>query len=263
MYVFLSLCWTRLTTHREPRETALLLKWASYLGMPKLARGRHSQPYSQGSAAMRSLATKIVATWLHLLRNVKFSRWDRAQDQNFRGLVSARSHHHHHHHFICPTIQQYAHSTSILLKWLCITVCSKCHVLIPFWKKYYPSSRVWGLSPRPAQAPHKLRLCWGAKSQLGLETQTPAHGQNFALNFDLEATISLLVSISKTVFSSDSVAVFKCRLKTVFLSQVFSSSAHLTLPGPSAFEVATLWRITNRFIIIIFLYTPDSIDPRG
>jgi len=253
MYVFLSLCVTRLTTHREPRETALLLKWASYLGMPKLARGRHSQPYSQGSAAMRSLATKIVATWLHLLRNVKFSRWDRAQDQNFRGLVSARSHHHHHHHFICPTIQQYAHSTSILLKWLCITVCSKCHVLIPFWKKYYPSSRVWGLSPRPAQAPHKLRLCWGAKSQHGLETQTLQLTARILLSTSTWRPQFRSWSRSRKLFSVVTLLqFFKCRLKTVFLSQVFSSSAHLTLPGPSAFEVATLWRITNRFIIIIF-----------
>ena len=58
-----------------------------------------------------------------------------------------------------------------------------------------------------------------------------------------------------TVLSSDSVAVFKLRLKTFLFSQAFSPfSAHYnTLPGPSASEVTTLRRYTNLFIIIIII----------
>jgi len=58
-----------------------------------------------------------------------------------------------------------------------------------------------------------------------------------------------------TVLSSDSVAVFKLRLKTFLFSQAFSPfSAHYnTLPGLSASEVTTLRRYTNLFIIIIII----------
>jgi len=35
---------------------------------------------------------------------------------------------------------------------------------------------------------------------------------------------------------------------------------HTMLPGPSASEVATLWRYTNLFIIIIFFFSPGSKD---
>ena len=50
-------------------------------------------------------------------------------------------------------------------------------------------------------------------------------------------------SLPKTVLSSNSVAVFKSRLKTFLFSLAFSSSLLTnTLPGPSASEVTTLWR---------------------
>jgi len=55
---------------------------------------------------------------------------------------------------------------------------------------------------------------------------------------------------------SDSVAVFKLKLKTFLFSQAFSSLLSLltnTLPGPSASEITTLWRYTNLFIIIIII----------
>jgi len=58
-------------------------------------------------------------------------------------------------------------------------------------------------------------------------------------------------SLPKTVVSSDSVTVFKYRLKTFsspWLSSFFLSK---TLPGLSDSEVTTLWRYTNTFIIII------------
>ena len=60
-------------------------------------------------------------------------------------------------------------------------------------------------------------------------------------------------SLPQTVLSrpSDSVAVFKSRLKNIPLSQAFSSFLLTnTLPGPSASEVTTLWRYTNLSIII-------------
>jgi len=36
---------------------------------------------------------------------------------------------------------------ALILKWLCISRYSKCHMLIPFWKKYCPWSRVWEAKP--------------------------------------------------------------------------------------------------------------------
>jgi len=54
------------------------------------------------------------------------------------------------------------------------------------------------------------------------------------------------------VLSSDSVAVFKSRLKTFLFSQAFSLLTN-TLPDPSASEVTTLWHYTNLFIIIIII----------
>jgi len=58
-------------------------------------------------------------------------------------------------------------------------------------------------------------------------------------------------SLPQTVISSDSVAVFKLRLRTFFFSQASLLSVLTnTLPGPSASEVTTLWCYTNSFIII-------------
>ena len=56
-------------------------------------------------------------------------------------------------------------------------------------------------------------------------------------------------SLPKTVLSSDSVAVFKLRLKTFLFSQAFSSFSALCnmLHGPSTSEVTTLWRYTNLY----------------
>ena len=57
---------------------------------------------------------------------------------------------------------------------------------------------------------------------------------------------------NRKLLSSDSVAVFKLRLKTFLFSQAFSSfSAHWHAAWPSTCEVTTLWRYTNLFIIII------------
>ena len=64
-------------------------------------------------------------------------------------------------------------------------------------------------------------------------------------------------SLPKTVLNSDSVAVFKSKLKTFLFSQVLFLVLPLltnTLLGPSASEVTTLWRYTNLFIIIIVAY---------
>ena len=55
-----------------------------------------------------------------------------------------------------------------------------------------------------------------------------------------------------SVIISDSVTVFKSRLKTVLFSQSLSLPfLSSTLPGFSASEVTTLWRYTNTFIIAI------------
>ena len=53
--------------------------------------------------------------------------------------------------------------------------------------------------------------------------------------------------------SAPAVAGFKSRLKTFLFSQAFSFLCPLTLPGPSASEVTTLWRYMNLFIIIIII----------
>ena len=58
-------------------------------------------------------------------------------------------------------------------------------------------------------------------------------------------------SLPKTVLSSDSVAVFKSRLKTFLFSRAVLPLLTNTLPGPSAPEVTTWWRYSNLFIIII------------
>ena len=64
----------------------------------------------------------------------------------------------------------------------------------------------------------------------------------------------MLYSLPKTVLRSDSVAVFKFRLKTFLFSQAFSSfSAHLHAAWPQRSEVTTLWRYTDLFIIIIII----------
>ena len=62
-------------------------------------------------------------------------------------------------------------------------------------------------------------------------------------------------SLPKNVVNSDSVTVFKSRLKTFLFSRLslfpFLSSI---LPGPSVSEDTTLWRYTNTFIIIIIIF---------
>jgi len=61
-------------------------------------------------------------------------------------------------------------------------------------------------------------------------------------------------SLPKNVLSSDSVSVFKLRLKTFLFSQAFSSfSAHQHTAWPSASEVMTLRRYTNLFIVTIII----------
>ena len=60
-------------------------------------------------------------------------------------------------------------------------------------------------------------------------------------------------TLPQTVLNSDSVAIFKSRLKIFLFSHWLSLLPVLTNtpPGPSASEVTTLWRYTNLFIIII------------
>jgi len=64
-------------------------------------------------------------------------------------------------------------------------------------------------------------------------------------------------SLPKTVVNSDSVTVFKSSFKKFLFSPGLSlfPSLSSTLPGPSASEVTTLWRYTNRptFIITIVI----------
>jgi len=63
-------------------------------------------------------------------------------------------------------------------------------------------------------------------------------------------------SLPKTVVDSDSIAVFKSKLKTFLFSQAYSlSSSHSYkhTAWPSASEVTTIWRYTNVYIIIIIL----------
>jgi len=77
-----------------------------------------------------------------------------------------------------------------------------------------------------------------------------------------DALLRLFGTLSKTVVNSDSVAVFKSRLKTFLFSLGLSLFPLLssTLPGPNASEVTTLWRYTNAFIIIIvFIFLPQAV----
>jgi len=61
-------------------------------------------------------------------------------------------------------------------------------------------------------------------------------------------------SLPKTVLGSDSVAVFKSRLKTFLFPRLsLLSLLTNTLPCSSASEVTTLWRYTNLLIIIIII----------
>ena len=76
--------------------------------------------------------------------------------------------------------------------------------------------------------------------------------------FYRESAPAVWNSLSKTVLSSDSVAVFlSLGLRLSFFPRLsLLSLLTNTLPGPSASEVTTLWRYTNPSIIImiIFLY---------
>ena len=59
-------------------------------------------------------------------------------------------------------------------------------------------------------------------------------------------------SLPKAVVNSDSVTVFKSRLKMFLFSWAFSLPfLSYTQPGSSAAKVTTLWHYTNEFIIII------------
>ena len=68
-----------------------------------------------------------------------------------------------------------SYNMNIILRWLCIAVYSKCHVLIPFWKKYCPWSRVWGGAKPP---PGNFAYAWQLNSiaagrQAVQSTKTP------------------------------------------------------------------------------------------
>ena len=66
-------------------------------------------------------------------------------------------------------------------------------------------------------------------------------------------------SLPKTVVNSDSVTVFKSRLKTFLFSRAFSFSLlSNTLPGPSTSEVMTLWHYINMFY---YYYTHTRLRP--
>jgi len=70
-------------------------------------------------------------------------------------------------------------------------------------------------------------------------------------------------SLPKTVLSSDSVAVFKSRLKTFFFPRLSLSLLTNTLPGPSAsgYDLMSIYK--SVYYYYYFFCTLGSIDPEG